>query len=138
MELNALGAIMKFALDREQLLAGMASEALNAPQLSAADEFCNALATNSRKNSKLLERTRRENINEIVIEPISGMNVGDFTLDPQPVNSMTSEEFTTYAAEVMDSTIRFYTVAVAKIPNEDVCRNLAIVIKKTTKVAQQL
>ena len=68
--LNTFGAILSYAVEMEA-------------QLSA---YCNAIgdaagAKAAEKRQKKLERVRRENVVEITLEPITGLDAADYALD---------------------------------------------------------
>jgi hypothetical protein len=68
--LNTFGAILSFAIELEAGLCNYYQE-LGAPaDAKAAD-----------KRRKKLERVRRENVVEITLEPIAGLNADDYALD---------------------------------------------------------
>jgi hypothetical protein len=82
--LNTFGAILTFAIDLESRLASYYNEIGNAARSSEADQ----------RRSKL-ERVRRENVLEITLEPIDGLDEADYALnfgDSSPVGQKTLEQ----------------------------------------------
>jgi hypothetical protein len=76
-ELNKFGVILKFALDMEERAAEFYEAAGNpapSPQRKSAGQ-------EARKNVVRLQRMRRELVNEMLLEPISGF---DYPLPPPP------------------------------------------------------
>ena len=65
-ELNSFGSVLTFAIALETQLRDMHQAAGRA-----------ALADLAEKNRQKLERVRRENVVEITLEPISGLNAAE-------------------------------------------------------------
>ncbi|MGD0999425.1 MAG: hypothetical protein ABSA67_01890 [Candidatus Brocadiia bacterium] len=77
MELNKFGVILKFALDMEERAAEFYEAAGNAaPSLER-----KSAGQEARKNIARLQRMRRELVNEMLLEPITGF---DYPLPPPP------------------------------------------------------
>ena len=68
--LNTFGAIMTFAIEMETKLRDYYQSAGNTARAADAD-----------KRRVNLERVRRENVTEIKLEPIEGLDEGDYTLN---------------------------------------------------------
>ena len=68
--LNTFGAVFTFAIELESRLSAYYSDIGDAGMASAAD-----------KRRKKLERVRRENVVEITLEPIRGLDADDYALD---------------------------------------------------------
>ncbi|MCY4063035.1 MAG: hypothetical protein OXG53_11755 [Chloroflexi bacterium] len=68
--LNTFGAVFTFAIELETRLSAYYSYIGDAAMARAAD-----------KRRKKLERVRRENVVEITLEPITGLDADDYALD---------------------------------------------------------
>ena len=68
--LNTFGAVFTFAIELETRLSAYYGDIGDADMASAAD-----------KRRKKLERVRRENVVEITLEPITGLDADDYALD---------------------------------------------------------
>lgn len=68
-ELNSFGSVLTFAIALEAKLRELHHAAGQTALADAAD-----------KNRQKLERVRRENVVEITLEPISGLNAADYDL----------------------------------------------------------
>ena len=68
--LNTFGAVFTFAIELEAQLSAYYSGIDDAPTAKAAD-----------KRRKKLERVRRENVVEITLEPIAGLDGDDYALE---------------------------------------------------------
>jgi len=85
MELATFGAIMTFALEMEKQAADFYTEAAH----GELEEIFSSLALDSRKRMKRLERTRREGVAEMILEPITGLNGDDYRVElpPEPAEN---------------------------------------------------
>ena len=78
--LNTFGAIMTYAIDLETRLRDYYQSAGNSDRAAAAD-----------KRRATLERVRRENVTEIKLEPIEGLDEADYALDLASADPQTVE-----------------------------------------------
>ena len=79
--LNQFGAVMKFAIDLESDLAEYYENSKLSENHQAHDEeFANRVKA-SLKRKKNIERSRRENVTEITLEPIEGLKSDDYKLN---------------------------------------------------------
>lgn len=76
-ELNSFGSVLTFAIGLEKQLADLHRAAGNT-----------ALADTADKNRQKLERVRRENVVEITLEPIEGLNAADYDLDAGDIEAV--------------------------------------------------
>lgn len=74
--LNTFGAILSYAIELETQLGAYYSAIGDGQRAKAAD-----------KRRKKLERARRENVVEITLEPIEGLDAADYALDLADVSS---------------------------------------------------
>ena len=74
--LNTFGAVFTFAIELEGRLSAFYSEIGDAAKAKAAD-----------KRRKKLERVRRENVVEITLEPIVGLDADDYALELQDASA---------------------------------------------------
>jgi rubrerythrin len=73
MKLGTAGAILAFAIDLEARSAEFYQEAASLANDPAHGEVYLSLAEAKRERKRLLERSRREYVNEILLEPIDGL-----------------------------------------------------------------
>jgi hypothetical protein len=106
MALNQFGAVMTFAIEMEDQLAEF-YDALAKAGGSNAGEFSER-AAGSRKRSSRLETSRRQNVTEITLEPIEGLDEADYALD---LAANTAEAINALEALVC----QFYTDVTPKI-----------------------
>jgi|YNPNPStandDraft_1061719.scaffolds.fasta_scaffold39115_2 rubrerythrin len=121
MELATFGAVLSFAMDLEQRL-GVLYRKLqsHAPgELSA--QLGRAIEA-AQKRAKLLEQVRRENVAELILEPISGFRSEDYALENA------SEVYASYEAckeawrKAERTAVSFYTLGAQKLPIPEVKR----------------
>jgi hypothetical protein len=82
LELNAFGAVLKFAINQEQKAADFYDEASTCGKFPGQAGVFFTLARGHARRKDLLEKVRREKLNEIMLEPISGLEAGNYSLVP--------------------------------------------------------
>ena len=109
MELNKFGVILKFALDMEERAAEFYEAAGNAaPALQR-----ESAGREARKNVLRLQRIRRELVNEMLLEPISGF---DYPLPPpSPKAGADAAEIARHEERLRTFRRNFYRTAAGKI-----------------------
>ena len=91
------------------------------------------IAATLEKNRKNLLRTRQENVTEMILEPIAGLNSGDFEMNPGDPGAMSPEELKKTARKIEVRAVEFYQTAAQKIETlKEVSRALKMVGKKRT------
>ena len=95
--LNTFGAILSHAIDMEAQLSAFYSVIGDSAKAKSAD-----------KRRKKLERARRENVVEITLEPIEGLEAADYDLD-------LSDESAESQVRAEDVAARFYQDVAPKI-----------------------
>jgi hypothetical protein len=106
MALNQFGAVMTFAIEMEDQLAAFYDQLAEAGGGHAAD--FTERAKGSRKRSSRLEASRRQNVTEITLEPIEGLDEADYALDLSDASAA--------SINAIEETVRqFYTDATPKI-----------------------
>jgi len=70
----------------------------------------------------LLERTRREGVNELILTPIAGFGTDDY-LDPDKQwIDVASTELSSQIKHVLEDNVRYFRQAAQKMPNEAAVR----------------
>ena len=109
MELNKFGVILKFALDMEE----RAAEFYEAAENAAPSPERESAGQEARKNVLRLQRMRRELVNEMLLEPISGF---DYPLPPPlPKTGADEEEIAGHEERLRTFRRDFYRTAARKI-----------------------
>jgi hypothetical protein len=120
-ELGTFGAILRFAIQLEEQAAAY-YEAAGAPWA--------ALALAHRKRQRECERVRREQVTEMILEPIYGLAEDDWALDLSQANAET-------AAKLEQTLGAFYTQAAGKVSVPQVGRSLRKLAQETTLLGSQ-
>ena len=116
MELRTFGAILSFALALEERAAAFYEAAAQA----TGDDAYQSLARRARRRVARVERARREGVNEMILEPIEGLDGDSYALGADTLGGAASWEFR--AARLQDEAARFYRAAAAKLPIPQVVR----------------
>ena len=116
MDLATFGAILTFAMEFEE----QAPAFYTAAAKGALEEIFNDMEGSSRKRAKRMERTRREGVAEMILEPISGLDGDDYHIALDPDADMTS--LLEQAISLETSASRFYQDAAEKLPIREVVR----------------
>jgi rubrerythrin len=139
MELRNFGGILNFAIEIEA--AGQAfyrAAAANptcTPQRVLLEEF----AGDEMKNEQTMLRTRRENVTEMILEPISDFTSAPFVSDCRAVEEMSLQEVLAGAMELEEKAERFYAQAAEKLRAlPEVSRALSRIGKKRALHSERL
>jgi rubrerythrin len=115
MELGTFGAIMKFALETENDVTSFYESVEDLAQSEELASLFNNLAKRGQKRAKTIERIRRENVTEMILEPITGLDSDIYTpvtTIPESPDDKTLQEI---AVEIENNLYAFYTQAAVKV-----------------------
>ena len=88
-------------------------------------------ATDAGKNVKAVQRTRRENVTEMILEPVRDFTRAPYCEECAEAGTMTFSDALTTANRLVDRAERYYTEAAAKIKAQpEVSRALKTICKK--------
>jgi rubrerythrin len=113
-ECNTFGSVIRFALELEKGAAGVYEELANEPKAASAAETFMALAAAHKKRGELLEHTRQQKLNEMILEPIQDMNGKDYVIDTRTPKGVDVKAGAMFAARIEGTSAKFYLDA-AKI-----------------------
>ncbi len=115
-EISSFGTLVRFALELERVSAAIYEELAADPSCAAGAEAFRSLAENHRTRIALLEETRREKLNEAVLEPISDIKGADYLVDTAVPKGAGARAAADYAAGIEETSVRFYmdTARIAK------------------------
>lgn len=111
-ELNSFGTILTFAAKLEEALEYFYKQAQTASEGDQADAFAD-FAKKSGKRKQRLIAIRQENVTEIVLEPIEGLNVQNYELPMSTPD--TAADALTQALTLEARVARFYMEAGPKL-----------------------
>jgi hypothetical protein len=127
MELGTVGAVLAFAIKLEGRSAEFYEEAASLVQDSTVRGDFLSLEEAKRKRKKLLEKSRREYVNEMLLEPIEGLMGSDYLLETELTSDMDSGAVLRLGREAEEHSQRLYVDAGEKISH---LPQLARVFKK--------
>lgn len=107
-ELVSFGTLLKFALSLEQTVEEAAREAAERDACRDVREELLSCAKKHKKRYETLERLRRERLNEVVLQPIEGMNHVDY-IPEAALNGLTdAKQMLGQVVSAEETTARFY------------------------------
>ena len=138
MTLTTFGAIMGFAGE----LVKQAEDHYRALALRAKDstlkEVLEALSSEEVRNHALMMRARRENVTEMILEPVSGLHREDYEMDPKVPDHREDAEIIRAALILEERGKKFFQDASAKVPLPEVARIFRKVAQKKDENLQRL
>jgi hypothetical protein len=139
MPLNNFGSICNFAEALETLIATFYEGASANPACAGAAASYRQFAKDSRKHVQTLQRTRRENVTEMILEPIQDFYRAPYTLEYVDPADRTPGEVHADARRIEETAEAFYQAAMEKIRAlPEVARALKTIGKKHTAHCRQL
>ncbi|HEY46947.1 MAG: hypothetical protein AMJ88_02785 [Anaerolineae bacterium SM23_ 63] len=132
MDLATFGAIMTFALELEKRAAAFYEQAAR----GSLEEPFSDLARKANKRAKRMERTRREGVQEMILEPIRGMHGDDYRVELSSDGD--ESELLDQAIRLVETSIRFYQDAAGKIPVKEVARTCQRMAQESEKQKVEL
>jgi len=132
MDLATFGAILSYAMEFEEQAAAFYAAAAKGPL----EETFNDLERSSRKRAQRMERTRREGVAEMILEPIMGLNGDDYRteLSADVDETVLLEQ----AIALEEIAIRFYQDAAEKLPIREVVRTFTRMAEENIKRKERL
>ena len=116
MELGTFGAVLKLALELEE----RAATFYEAGAEGGLAEVFGDLARGSRKRVRRLEQARRELVNEMILESITGLDEEEYRVE---LNAGAEEPERLRQARALEETAaRFYRDAASRMPIREVVR----------------
>jgi hypothetical protein len=134
MELATFGAVLSFAITFEQELEAF----LRKLRASASGDLAATLAQAAeatQKRGKLLERVRRENVAEMILEPISGFRSEDYALGDAPAAETSAEALSRAWRKAEQTAVSFYVVGAQKLSIPEVKRIFERLAKEHGRLA---
>jgi len=130
MTLSTFGAIMGFAAEmvgRTKVTFEALAEKAKDPELKRTlQEF----AAEEGKMHALMERTRREHVTEMILEPITGLYKKEYDVDLKHADQKDDADVLRVASALQQREERFFQDAAAKVPLPEVARIFRKMSKK--------
>ena len=130
MALTTFGAIMGFATE----ITGQAGEVYKALAQKAKGptlrEVFQVLSAEEGKSRSLMEKTRRENVTEMILEPITGLRQEDYGIDLKVVDPMDDADLLRAALILEEREKKFFNDVSIKVPLPEVARIFRKMVQK--------
>ena len=130
MPLASFGSILTFAEEMEIQDMTFYSQAINNPECSALKSMFEQFIKESKKNIVIIQRTRRENVTEMILEPIQDFSRASFCIDVIDGSAIDSAEAVESTIIMEYRSVDYYTNAAVKIK---VLPEVSNVLKKLKK-----
>ena len=122
MALGTFGAIMGFAAE----ITAQTGEIYKTLAKKAKDltlrEVLQVLSAEEEKNHSLMGKTRRENVTEMILEPITGLHQEDYGIDLKVVDPMEDADLLRTALILEEREKKFFSDVSSKVPLPEVAR----------------
>ena len=122
MALTTFGAIMGFAAE----ITGQTGEIYKTLVQKAKDlglkEMLQALSVEGGRSRSLMEKTRRENVTEMILEPITGLKQEDYEIDLKITDQMRDADLLKAALAFEEREKKFFSDVSSKVPLPEVAR----------------
>ena len=115
MGLKNFGAILSFAVELEAQDVTFYQASANNPTCEQYKTLFMEFAKDEQKNEKNMLRVRRENVTEMILEPIQDFTREPFIVDRDGVHEMSIEDVVAKALELEEKAEQFYLQAAEKI-----------------------
>lgn len=131
MPLENFGSILNFAEEIERQDEAFYNAAADNPACAEQKALLQQFAADAGKNIKNIQRTRRENVTEMILEPIKDFVRAPFCEQCEGVAAMSASEVLDTAKTLENRAEKYYTEAAAKIKAlPEVARALKTIGKK--------
>jgi rubrerythrin len=115
MELGTVGAVLTYAIRLEGHSIDFYEQAASTTGDAPTREVFLSLAEAKKKRMKVVERSRREFVNEMLLEPIEGLEGSDSLLEKLPLPDLDRRSLLKLARELEEGSQRQYSAVTAKI-----------------------
>jgi rubrerythrin len=134
MQLNNFGSILSFAAELESKDEAFYQSALQNAECVPYKPVFEQLLADSQKNQKTLQRVRRENVTEMILEGISDFSSDSYTVEHGAPNDMKGVDVLAIAVKLEKRAEKYYLDAAEKIKAlSEVARELKTLAKKRSK-----
>ncbi len=108
-ECNSFGTVIRFGLELEKAASDIYDELSRDPSLAAGAEAFKALSATHKRRGALLEYTRREKLNEMILEPIQDLDSKKYIINTKVPKGADLKAVAKYAAGIEETSARFYS-----------------------------
>jgi len=122
MALSTFGAIMGFAAEMVGETRDTYKALIEKAKDPALKEVLQELAGEAGKNHSLMEKTRRENVTEMILEPITGLHPEDYEVDLKGLEQGNEGDLLRTALKLEERERKFFQEASTKVSLPEVAR----------------
>jgi tripartite-type tricarboxylate transporter receptor subunit TctC len=115
MPLINFGSILSFAEELEKQDLAFYSDAVGNPACSIYSEMFAQFSKEAKKNIQNVQRTRRENVTEMILENIEGFTRAPYCAECGLAGEMEIADILETANRLEDRAVRYYTAAAEKM-----------------------
>ena len=139
MSLNNFGSVLDFAIQMEDQNASFLQDALNNSETKDCQDVLERFLSESKKNSKTLSRARQENVTEMILEPIQGLERKSYQAEETDPNQLNKQQILEKIKHRDHKCLAFYEDAAEKLkPVSDVAGTFQRLAKKRRARIEQL
>jgi rubrerythrin len=138
MALNTFGAIMGFAAEMIQQTETLYKTMVQKAKEPVLKEALQVMLEEEGKNHSLMEKTRRENVTEIILEPVTGLQQGDYEVEMKGMDQAQEEDLLKMALILEEREQRFFNDVSDKLPFPEVARIFRKMAQKKEKSIAKL
>ncbi len=138
MALSTFGAIMNFALERVGYSVNIYRRMVQKAEDSVLKETLQLLLDEELRNDALMEQTRRENVTEMILEPITGLQQGEYEIGVNLSDQAKDIDLLKVALVLEEKERNFFSDSSGKIPLPEVARTFRKVAQKKEKTLVKL
>ena len=121
---------MKFAADLFRRAADSYRTAIPAAKEPTLKEALLDLLNEAERNLALMEQIRRENITEMILEPITGLVFSDDAIGTSPDGKAGNQGLLKWAADLESTQLGFFERAAVRIPLQEAARAFRKIAEK--------
>jgi rubrerythrin len=138
MALGTFGAVMGFAAELAAQSASFYETAARTAKDSELGTILRSLAEDEKKYCALMERARRENVTEMILAPIEGLDPGAYQVNVGKPDQENDKGILASALLLEEREQRFFGDSAGKIPLPEVARLFRKVAQKKEKSVAKL
>lgn len=139
MSLINFGSILGFAEEVETQNMIFFSQVSGNPDCNEYHALFENLAKSTKKRIVDVQRAKRENVTEMVLETIEGFHRDPFVIASEEAMVLTPKQVIEKSKELLDRSLNYYEKASAKLKGQaDVARALKVLAKKIVKDRKKL
>ncbi|MBU1343912.1 MAG: hypothetical protein KKE44_07010 [Proteobacteria bacterium] len=133
MPLTSFGSILTFSEEIETQDMAFYSDVVGNPECTPFKSLFEQFIKECQKNIVIIQRTRRENVTEMILEPVSDFVRAPFCIEKQNGNDISTAKILEIVKTIEQRSLDYYTKASEKMrPLPEVSNALKLLAKKHT------